>query len=302
MFSDTETVITRNNAPSARFSLMDEMFVSRGSKADWDLLHHLHYKAEKLPIGPRFWKLELHGETIGVLVTGSPKGMLRERHMVFPNLKPGSGETRLTNTNRYHFINANFRVVSRFVVDTMYRGIGAGYRMMNLVSRIEGNTFMEIQSSMSKFNIFGQKAGFKFVKPMNANKYDQVMKFFRAHFESSPQDFEAILNEAALQSTPAGIAARCLRGLLHAQLCPGEYIQWWCRYGTQSRRNEPARCSQRHSADRSCVADVWNLEMPRSQRQCSGRHAHFCIRCSRSKRKVKVACLKSRIAPHISAS
>ena len=200
MFSDTETVITRNNAPSARFSLMDEMFVSRGDKSDWDLLHHLHYKAEKLPIGPRFWKLELHGDTIGVLVTGSPKGMLRERHMVFPNLKPGSGETRLTNTNRYHYINANFRVVSRFVVDTMYRGIGAGYRMMNLVSRIEGNTFMEIQSSMSKFNIFGQKAGFKFVKPMNANKYDQVMKFFRAHFESSPPDFEAILDEAARRS------------------------------------------------------------------------------------------------------
>src|SRR5690606_18742294 len=111
----------------------------------WDLLHDLHYKAEKLPVGPRFWRLDLHGETIGVLVTGSPKGMLRERHIVFPNLKPGAGETKLTNTNRYLYINANFRVISRFVIDTMYRGIGAGYRMMNLVSRMEGNTFMEIQ-------------------------------------------------------------------------------------------------------------------------------------------------------------
>ncbi|PZR92264.1 MAG: hypothetical protein DI537_13840 [Stutzerimonas stutzeri] len=195
MIPDTETLIERNDAPCARFSLMDEMFVCRGSKADWDLLHDLHYKAEKLPIGPRFWKLELRGETIGVLVTGTPKGMLRERHIVFPNLKPGSGETRLTNTNRYNYINANFRVISRFVVDTMYRGIGAGYRMMNLVSRMEGNTFMEIQSSMSKFNVFGQKAGFRFVKPMNANKYEPVMKWFRLNFEASPQDFEAILAE-----------------------------------------------------------------------------------------------------------
>ncbi len=200
MLSDWETQQTRNDAPRASFPLADDMFIERGTKTDWDLLHDLHYKAEKLPIGPRFWRLDLHGQTIGVLVTGCPKGMLRERHIVFPNIKPGGGETRMTNTNRYNYINANFRVISRFVIDTMYRGIGAGYKMMNLVSRMEGNTFMEIQSSMSKFNSFGQKAGFRFVKPMNANKYEPVMKFFRLNFESNPQDFEAILQEIARRS------------------------------------------------------------------------------------------------------
>lgn len=189
-----ETLVERTDAPAPRFSLLNDMIVKRGSKADWELLHDLHYKAENLPIGPRFWKLELHGETIGVLVTANPKGLLKERHIVFPNIKPG-GDTKITNTYRYKFINGNFRVISRFVVDTMYRGIGAGYRMMNLVSRMEGNTFMEIQSSMSKFNLFGQKAGFKFVKPMNANKYEQGLKFFRANFKASPQDFEAVLAE-----------------------------------------------------------------------------------------------------------
>lgn len=192
---ELEIILSRDPAPAPRFSLADDMIVQRGSKEDWDLLHDLHYKAEKLPIGPRFWKLSLHGQTIGVLVTGSPKGLLRERHLVFPKLKPGANETPLTNTNRYHFVNKNFRVISRFVIDTMYRGIGAGYRMMNLVSRMEGNTFMEIQSSMSKFNVFGQKAGFSFVQPMNANKYEPVMKFFRLHFSASPQDFEAIVAE-----------------------------------------------------------------------------------------------------------
>lgn len=212
MLPEIETIIERNPLPRPRFSLMDDMFIERGSKADWDLLHDLHYKAEALPLGPRFYKLTLHGETIGVLVTGSPRGMVRERHIVFPNLKPGAGETTLTNTNRYHYINANFRVISRFVIDTMYRGIGAGYRMMNLVSRMEGNTFTEIMSSMSKFNSFGQKAGFKFVKPMNANKYEPVMKFFRSNFEASPQDFEAILNEieAKSPSEQAKILETCL--------------------------------------------------------------------------------------------
>lgn len=191
-----ETTLKYNREPVQRFELLDEMYVEPGSVADWDLLHDLHYKAEKLPIGPRFYKLTLHGETIGVLVTGVVKGMVRERNMVFPNIKPGAGETKLTNTNRYHFINRNFRVVSRFVIDTMYRGIGCGYRMMNLVARMEGRRFIEIQSSMSKFNYFGQKAGFKFVRPMNANNHEKVMKFFRKHFAANPQDFEALVAEA----------------------------------------------------------------------------------------------------------
>lgn len=204
-----ETLIERVDAPVARFSLLSDMFVEQGKIDDWNLLHDLHYKAENLPIGPRFWKLTLHGHTIGVLVTANPKGLLKERHLAFPNLKPGSGDTKITNTYRYKFINANFRVISRFVVDTQYRGIGAGYRMMNLVSRMEGNTFMEIQSSMSKFNLFGQKAGFKFVRPMNANKYEQGLVFFRTHFSSSPQDFEAILKE--LQAKPELERSRLLQ-------------------------------------------------------------------------------------------
>ncbi len=191
----TETLIERKDAPSARFSLIDDMFVEQGTLSDWNLLHDLHYKAEKLPLGPRFWKLSLSGETIGVLVTGVPKGLLKERHLVMPNLRPDGRETKITNTQRYKWINANIRVVSRFVVDTMYRGIGAGYRMMNLVTRMEGATFMEIQSSMSKFNMFGQKAGFRFVQPMNANKFEQGMKFFRSNFDANPRDYEAIVAE-----------------------------------------------------------------------------------------------------------
>lgn len=190
-----EILINRIENPSPIFSLTKEMIVKKGNVEDWNLLHDLHYKAENLPMGPKFWKLDLHGETIGVLVTGTPKGLLKERHLVFPNLKPTGEETKLSNTIRYKFINQNFRVISRFVVDTMFRGIGCGYKMMNLVSRMEGPNFMEIQSSMSKFNLFGQKAGFKFVKPLNSNKYEAGVKFFKANFESSFQDFEAIIDE-----------------------------------------------------------------------------------------------------------
>lgn len=196
-----ETSVERNDAPSPSFPLLDEMFVEPGSIQDWLVLHDLHYKAEKLPMGPRFWKATLYGETIGVLVTGVPKLLVRERHLVMPHLKPCGKDTRLTNTQRANWLNRNLRVVSRFVFDTMYRGVGAGYRMMNLASRMEGPSYMEIQSSMSKFNLFGQKAGFRFAPPLNANNFDTGMRFFRGHFDANPADSEALMLE--LQSKPA---------------------------------------------------------------------------------------------------
>jgi len=191
----TETIIERHINPSARFSLLDQIMVSRGDKEDWQKLHELHYKAEGEPYGPHYYKATLAGETIGVIIVAMPRGLLKERHIVFPKMKPASGATKIINQHRYVFLNAQFRIISRFVFDTMFRGIGAGYRMMNVVSRMEGIPYMEIQSSMSKFNHFGQKAGFKFVAPLNSNKFDLGMKFFRGHYSANPQDFEAILEE-----------------------------------------------------------------------------------------------------------
>src|SRR4029077_4573316 len=114
-----ETEIRYDRSPAPSFPLMAEMLVERGTKKDWELLHELHYKAENLPSAPRFWRLTLAGETIGVMVTASPKGLLKERHVAFPILKPGGHDTPVTNRARYIWLNDNVRVIARFVIDTM---------------------------------------------------------------------------------------------------------------------------------------------------------------------------------------
>jgi hypothetical protein len=110
-------------------------------------------------------------------------------------LKPTGQDTKITNQFRMKWINANMAVVARVVVDTMYRGAGLAQRFTNIASRMEGKRFIEIQSSMSKYNLFAHKAGFQFVKPMRSNKYDVGIKFFRSTFVSDPADLEAILEE-----------------------------------------------------------------------------------------------------------
>ncbi len=193
-FYDPAAEVVYSPDATPAFGLLAEMWVEPGTKADWDALHHLHYKSEGKPVGARYYRLVLRGQTIGVTALTLPRPLLKERHVLFPKLKPGN-DSRAANTARYQMINAQIRVVGRIVLDTMYRGVGASYRFQNLVARMSGYRIVEIQSAMSKYNLFAQKAGFRFVKPMRSNKYDAGLKFFRETFEAHPADTQGLLDE-----------------------------------------------------------------------------------------------------------
>lgn len=198
MSADVE--ITRRDTRGGKFSLLPFMRVERGTVKDWDELHALHYKAEGSPFGPHYWRCVLNWEgqkrLVGVVILSSPKLLLAPRHELFPKLKPGH-DTKITNVYRAKFINANFKLNSRSVVDTMFRSVGASYRMLNLASRLEGRQYVEIQSSMSKFNPFAQRAGFIFTNPRTPPSYEKGLALFKRHFTSHPADQESILEELA---------------------------------------------------------------------------------------------------------
>lgn len=193
--SDWEIVVERSPAAKPRFSLLDTMRVEPGTKADWDELHDLHYKAESLPAGPRYWRCVTEdGILVGIVVFSTVSLLLAPRHQVFPKLKPGQ-DSHFTNVHRATFLNANFRRAARIVTDTMYRGVGVSYRMVNLAMRMEQKRFIEIQSSMSKFNPFDIKAGFKHAHLKPAAAYTQGLKFMRSQFTAHPADHQAVMDE-----------------------------------------------------------------------------------------------------------
>lgn len=197
--SEFQTEIEFRKEPP-RLSFLKDIVVERGTLADWRLLEGLHYKGHgSLTPGSHYFRMVLEGEVIGVLMMASPKLLLKERHVLFPKLKPGN-DTRVSNQTRMKWINANMSIVARCVVDTMYRGAGLAYRFANIASRMEGKRYIEIQSAMSKYNQFAQKAGFRFVPPMKSNKYDVGIKFMRGMFDADPADTEAILSE--IESLP----------------------------------------------------------------------------------------------------
>lgn len=190
-----DLIIERRDGAKPRFSLMDGMRVERGSRDDWNALHALHYKAESLPAGPHYWRcVTADGELVGVVVLSSVSLLLAPRHEVFPKLKPGK-DSHFTNVHRATFLNKNFRRASRIVTDTLYRGVGVSYRMVNLAMRMEGFRFVEIQSSMSKFNPFDTKSGFKHAHLKSAAAYEKGLKFMRSLFKAHPADHQAVMDE-----------------------------------------------------------------------------------------------------------
>jgi len=195
---DEYALIERAESPIAELSLLKRMRVERGTKDDWDALHELHYKSEGRVVG-RYWRCMLDDQLVAVAVISSPRLLLAGRHLLFPKLKPG-GDTRKTNTYRAKFINRNFVLCSRIVVDTLFRAGGVSYRMLNLIARLEGKQFMEIQSSMSRFNPFAMRAGFYFVKPREAAAYEKGLKFMRRTFKCHPADHEGVVAEIEAMS------------------------------------------------------------------------------------------------------
>lgn len=209
-----DAVVTRRPAPKRhQLSLLPEIMVEPGSKEDWDLLHELHYKAENLGIGARYWKITLRGQTIGVGVMTVPKMLLSGRNELFTHLRPNKDgrDTRMMNKHRAEWLNANVCTNSRLVLDTMYRGAGIAYRAQNLMMRMTGSMFVEFQSSMSKFNPFAAKAGIQFTRPKRSANYERGLALFRRWFEAIPSDFVGVMDELA--AMPPKVQEKCVAEL-----------------------------------------------------------------------------------------
>jgi ABC-type ATPase with predicted acetyltransferase domain len=209
-----DILIERRQVPSNHaFSLLKEIYIERGTKDDWNLLHELHYKAEKIPVGPAFYRCVLRGQTIGVGMLTVSKMLSSGRNEVFAHLRPNRNglDTRMMNQYRADWVNANMRTNSRLVLDTMYRGVGIAYRMQNLMCRMSSWRYIEFQSSMSRFNPFAQKAGFKFTRPKRSANYEKGVELFTRYIASNPNDYVAVMEE--IEAMPEHVRENAVKGM-----------------------------------------------------------------------------------------
>lgn len=187
--------ITRTESKTEIFPMLEGMYIERGTHEDWEVLHDFHYKSEGRVMGARYYRVMMGSMLVGVCVMCYPRGLLKDRHKLFPNVKPDGLDTKITNTYRYKWLNKTFGLNARTVANPLFRGIGVGYRMLNLAARMDQRPYCEIQSSMSRFNEFAHRAGFKFVDPTPSKYHDKTLEFYETWFNENPIDQVALLRE-----------------------------------------------------------------------------------------------------------
>ncbi len=194
-----ELDISRHNPPDVpNLSMLKDMYVERGTKEDWNKLHHLHYKSvERNDGGVAYYRCMHDDDLVGVVVLTTPDILSRERHIMFPRLKPTGRETTAGNKARMDLhINKHFVRINRTVTATMYRGCGAGYRMINLACRMHGIKFVEIVSAMSRYNQFVEKSGFTCVPEQEPTHYQAAKEFLSERFDiENVEDLTGIMEE-----------------------------------------------------------------------------------------------------------
>lgn len=207
-----DLVIERRQVPKNHtLSLLQDIRVEWGTKADWGALCELHYKGHTLAAGSRFMRCVLDTGTgapqlIGVMVFANPQILDSGRNEVFPRLKPNVNgrDNRTINQSRVAWINKNMTWNNRTVLDTMYRSAGIAYRFKNLAYRLyccrHKLRYVESRSSMGRFNPFSSRSGMRFIKPKAANALGKGVQFMTANFKSAPYDVVAIRDE--IESTP----------------------------------------------------------------------------------------------------
>lgn len=188
--------VTRCEPQAGIFPMLAAMHIERGSKDDWEALHEFHYKSDGSSGGGRFYRIMFGERLAGVAMFRYPRGLLRDRHRLFPDLGPEPGrDTHLTNVYRFKYLNQRFTLNARTVCDPLFRGIGLGYRLLNLASRMEGREYCEIQSSMSRFNEFAHRAGYRFVTPSKHGSHDEIVALYARWFDSNPIDQITVVEE-----------------------------------------------------------------------------------------------------------
>ena len=145
-FGKEITVKTYPNKPAKECSLVKEMYVVKGTTADWRELACFHYRSHRIAVPRNIFCLRRKDELCGVIVYGYPPIACFGRKQVFPKMP-------------IREMNKKLSVISRVVVHPKYRTIGLGSRLIRETLAHSGTPCVELIAVMAKYNPFAEKAG-----------------------------------------------------------------------------------------------------------------------------------------------
>jgi ABC-type ATPase with predicted acetyltransferase domain len=150
------------NKTNRECSLVKEMHITEGTKADYKKLAHFHYRDSRLFAHHKIFTMKRGDETVGAIVYGSPPlAVTGRRKAIGKNLTIPE-------------INRNIIRISRVVIHPKYRTIGLGAKIVAETLHRAGKPIVETIAVMAKYNPFFEKAGMTKIAETQPNP--QVLK------------------------------------------------------------------------------------------------------------------------------
>jgi ABC-type lipoprotein export system ATPase subunit len=156
------------NHPTDECSLIREMKVEQGSRADWQKLCVFHYRGHKTSVVRRIFRLVRGGELCGVIVYTYPPPACYGRRLMLP---------RMTMQE----LNRQLSTINRVVIHPKYRTIGLGAKLIRESLPLAGTSYVELIAVMAKYSPFAEKAGMH--KVVEQQSVDTVYKISKILLE-----------------------------------------------------------------------------------------------------------------------
>ncbi len=143
-------------------SIVKEMRIEKGTRADYKKLAHFHYRDSRLFAHHKIFTMKRNDETVGAIVYGSPPLAVTGRRKA------------LGKNLTIQEINRDIIRISRVVIHPKYRTIGLGAKIVTETLPLAGKPYVETIAVMAKYNPFFEKAGMTKIAETTPNP--QVLK------------------------------------------------------------------------------------------------------------------------------
>lgn len=194
---------------------LDQIRIEEGTIEDYKKLGKYHYKNTEARFTKKIFKMMFKDILIGVAVYSMPRQQLVGRNVYFN--KKYINERGIPNLKA---VNKDFLMGSRYIIHPMFRGVGLGSELVKKTAPLVDIPYIEIVSTMSKYNKFLEQAGAIYVcDNLTAEKIKKQEKILNL-FNEYDLNYELISSLDYCQKVINTIPDKELKNAIYAVLRP----------------------------------------------------------------------------------
>lgn len=206
--------ITRNTKEVIN-PFVDELEITPGTIEDYKKLGKYHYKNKDARFTKYIFKMMYKRILVGVAVYSMPRQQLVGRNVFFN--KKYVNERGIPKLSE---VNKDFLMGSRFIIHPMFRGVGLGSELVRKTAPQVDRPYIEIVSTMSKYNKFLEQAGAHYVcDNLNEDKIKKQEKIIKL-FEKYNLNYELISSIDYCQKVLDTVPVEELKNAIYGVLRP----------------------------------------------------------------------------------